>query len=273
MKKYLMIILLSFVISGIYCQEKSLWMGKYIQEYVTTTTLEIIDDNRISFYGNRKNIYYDDVVGDKFVKNGFYSISEENGIDYLSISWDDDKTTDKYLMIAGSGICFLYNSKYAFFMGIHSNLNFKWHKGYLTSGSISATSSLVEGNVTYSPYNILSAVLGECWAEGVSGHGIHQSITLDKSISDNFKNVFISIGFVSYDKPYLYRQNSRPKKIKIKRDGGEPIINELKDTPNFQPLVLPNGYAGDIILEILEVYEGTKYADTCVSALLLCYLE
>jgi hypothetical protein len=275
MKNYLLGILLSFVISGIRCQEKSLWTGKYIHEFfnVTTTTLEVIDDNRISFYGNREDFYRNDAKGDKFIKNGFYTLSEENGIDYLSVLWDDDKTIDKYLMIAGSGFCYLYNADgYPFFMGIHSNLNFEWHKPYGLAHSVSASSSLVEDSVIYCPDNI-DAKIGKCWAEGVRGQGIHERIIIDKDMRVNFKNIFISIGFVSYNKPYLYRQNSRPKKIRITIDGKGPIINELKDTPNFQPLVLPNGYTGNIILEILEVYEGTKYEDTCVNDLLFCFLD
>jgi hypothetical protein len=131
---------------------------------------------------------------------------------------------------------------------------------------------LTEGDVTYSPYKI-NRDIGECWAEGVSEQGIHESIIFLENMQDKFKNVFISIDFVSYNKPYLYRQNSRPKTIKITIGEGKPVIHELQDTPNYQPLVLPCGYTGKIKLEILEVYEGTKYEDTCINDLLLCFIE
>jgi hypothetical protein len=83
-------------------------LGKYIDQFwdVTTTTVEIIDNNRISFYGNRKYFYKDDIRGNDFTKNGFYTVLEENGVQYLSAVWDDDKATDKYLLIGRFRILF-----------------------------------------------------------------------------------------------------------------------------------------------------------------------
>jgi hypothetical protein len=72
MNKYFIGILLSFAIFDIYCQEESLLKGKYIyNEYNVSTTLEIINDNRISFYGNSYFFPMHNQVGDEFIKMVF----------------------------------------------------------------------------------------------------------------------------------------------------------------------------------------------------------
>jgi hypothetical protein len=80
-------------------------------------------------------------------------------------------------------------------------------------------------------------------------------------------SLHISIGFVSYDKPYLYSMNSRPQELRLSIDGKFSFIHHLLDTPNYQKIVLPQqlDYNDTLILEIISVYEGTKYQDTCIN--------
>jgi hypothetical protein len=54
----------------------------------------------------------------------------------------------------------------------------------------------------------------------------------------------------------------------IENNKKEELIFNLEDTPNPQKLSLGKYYDGPIELEILEVYEGTKYQDTCINGLI-----
>ena len=74
-------------------------------------------------------------------------------------------------------------------------------------------------------------------------------------------------GFVNTEKPYLYFQNARAKKILIKSSGFSFEV-ELEDTGNFQLIKLPDTIKdGDISIEILSSYEGTKYSDIVISGI------
>ena len=73
-------------------------------------------------------------------------------------------------------------------------------------------------------------------------------------------------GYISYEKPYLYKQNNRIKKIKVKgiKSGKEKILDVL-DTPHLQTVDISFiTKAEDIRVEIADVYKGTKYDDTCL---------
>lgn len=74
-------------------------------------------------------------------------------------------------------------------------------------------------------------------------------------------------GFVNAEKPYLFFQNARAKKILIKTKSFS-FETELEDTGNFQLIKLPNKInESDISIKILSSYEGTKYSDIVISGI------
>jgi hypothetical protein len=100
----------------------------------------------------------------------------------------------------------------------------------------------------------------------VPGHGIGEEIRIDTW----FPRLWISIGFVSYDRPELYELNGRPKRLRVVSEAtGEETYVDLEDTPNLQPIEVPGDWesAGDggIRLIIEDVYPGTRWDDTCVN--------
>lgn len=98
-------------------------------------------------------------------------------------------------------------------------------------------------------------------------------IYLESDSSMLFNTIVIANGFICFDKPYLYEQNSRVKKIRVSWENNTKDF-VLQDTPNFQILILSNKddlYKGDIQLEILEVYKGSKYSDIVISG--IYYIE
>ncbi|MBN2617209.1 MAG: hypothetical protein JXR64_02720 [Spirochaetales bacterium] len=75
-------------------------------------------------------------------------------------------------------------------------------------------------------------------------------------------------GFVSFEKPNLYEENSRVKKIKVTDTiSSKFIIFNIDDTPNPQLLKLGELKEWELSIEILDVYKGTKYSDTCINAI------
>lgn len=74
-------------------------------------------------------------------------------------------------------------------------------------------------------------------------------------------------GFVNAEKPYLYFQNARAKKVLIKTTSFSFEV-ELEDTGNFQLIKLPTPINdGDISIKVLSSYEGSKYSDIVISGI------
>ena len=116
----------------------------------------------------------------------------------------------------------------------------------------------------------------EPWVEGVDGYGIGEKIYITTFGS----SLFLLNGFYSYEKPYLWRQNSRVKKIKITvktHPEFSPLEVELEDTSLLQWIKLPEEYWRNqdekIEIEILQVYEGSKYQDTCINGIIISLVD
>ena len=136
----------------------------------------------------------------------------------------------------------------------------------------STTSELTEKGYTYSASNLRSRKIGCPWVEGVKGSGIGEKITIknkkeqlppwQKTYSGGALVIFN--GFISYEKPYLYEYNNRVKDLKVYTSNDEySFIVTLEDTPNPQIIFLPCE-SDNTILEILSVYKGSRYDDTCI---------
>lgn len=265
MKRFFSLLFLSIIVGNIYSQNLSFGDNEYADANDRTVGFTFYDGFRVKGYknGNSQGGYH----------TGSYTIAEEHGINYLIILWDD-KTWDKYLMIARINLKnkniydpYFYNADGEPFFSCGTFLNPEYITFFpfiISTDILSASSSLREGSKVFSTDNLISRI-GVCWAEGVRGHGIGEKIIF-KNNGNLFFDLSISIGYVSFEKPYLYRENSRPKKLRISFEGEEPKIIELADTPNLQYLgdIRTDGKK-DLWVEILEVYPGTKYTDTCIN--------
>jgi hypothetical protein len=136
---------------------------------------------------------------------------------------------------------------------------------------LKATSELSEKNIIYQAGNMLDLWKLVPWAEGVNGSGIGQKIEISKveNPDEHFRytGIALSNGFVDYNRPYLYEYNNRVKKIKVTgKNSNESIIIELEDTPHIQLFYFDfSSYQKSVEIEILEVYAGDKYNDTCIN--------
>ena len=104
------------------------------------------------------------------------------------------------------------------------------------------------------------------WVEAVPGSGIGEGFTLVNSWGKKYPYILLMNGYISYEKPYLYKQNNRIKKIKVTGlKSGKSKVLDVLDTPHPQTVDISfiTG-AEDIRVEIADVYKGTKYDDTCL---------
>lgn len=222
------------------------------------------------------------------VDEGNYTITLEYGVPYLTVKWDKYwGTENKYLyLFYGEGealyqTILLYDGNAEpFFIGTHVNgiletIFSDWGYGgdhRFTPGEFTATSSLQDGTGVFSTNN-LNLSIGKPWAEGVAGYGIGEKLTLCAGAFPlSQSNLYISIGFVSYSEPQLYEYNSRPAKIRLSH-GDDSIIVDLLDTPHFQFIDLPYWHDGNLEIEILDVYPGTKWQDTCINSILFSWSQ
>jgi len=245
------------------CQECYICYGSITYSNTETgKSFKFHKDNRITGYKNG-NL-------NASLHTGSYIINIEHRITFLLITWDDN-TSDRYLILYSSSFICLYNSNsFPFFEGetwFYIPSRFR----AIETRILSATSQLREGNILYSTDN-LDLRIGACWVEGVPGQGIGEKIIFSHQEPNNihFNLLRISIGFVSYTRPHLYEANSRPKKLRISLEGESPLIIDLLDTPNFQSLggIWWSGDSEkDLWIEILEVYPGSRFEDTCINAL------
>lgn len=146
--------------------------------------------------------------------------------------------------------------------------------------SIKASSYLVEGNVKYEPSNILNRIFIEYdyeynltkldyitppWVEGVKGYGIGEY--LDVEFDHAVSQIEILNGFVDLDRPWLFLENSRVKTLIIESlDGSFSKEYELKEFVEMSYIEFPCKTT-KVRMTIKDVYPGTKYDDTCITAL------
>jgi len=223
-------------------------------------TLSFSAPNRASFYSHARG-----------GRSGTYSIEHEYGIPFLHLNWDDG-TFSRYLMLVNEDIIALYadNTEPSWKAGWSYFGNGSTGRAFPIMGSITASSSLRWGNIHFAATaERLGLHINRVWAvEGGVGERLY--ITLPNQFAGS---LFISSGYVHFSRPYLFQANARPKRIRITsaRNETEFFEVELCDTPNFQTISFDANGMGEhenIILEILEIYSGTRYNHMAINSIL-----
>jgi hypothetical protein len=240
-----------------------------------TKTYQFTAPNKIEYaeYTSRQ------ILQEPYGKSGTYTIDDRNGILYINIHWDKfnypglgSPAYERYLMLVNNDFIIFYkDDSYAEFFGKYYRGSFndgaKLHNFWSYPYDVDASAYLVEGDIHYTPSKLVNWELNSAWA--VKG-GINESllININKVYRDRY--MYISIGYVAYSKPNLYRENARPKKIRIADYSNASNFRdiELADTPNHQEINI-NGLGDSIQITILEIYPGTRYDDTCINNILL----
>ncbi len=126
------------------------------------------------------------------------------------------------------------------------------------------SSFLKEKTKEYPVENLDKYYVDSPWVEGVNGDGIGEGFTIKSKRV--YPYLLIMNGYISYRKPYLYKQNNRIKKIKVTGvKSGKTAVLDVLDTPHPQTVDISFiTEVEDIRVEIQDVYKGTKYDDTCL---------
>lgn len=109
------------------------------------------------------------------------------------------------------------------------------------------------------------------WAEGVPGPGIGEWVELTPVNPTPLLAIGIWPGFQTGKKRELFTQNGRPARVEILLDGAHRFTATLGDRPEEQ-LIPVVGYpkpVSKVRITILEVFPGTRFADTCISRVVL----
>ncbi|MCR4939961.1 MAG: hypothetical protein K5930_07645 [Treponemataceae bacterium] len=262
MKRPMFVFILLFLASSVFCQNFT-----ESGEILTLDGLSFASDilNEIVFEnGEISIINYEGYFEEKrhIILNDKYDIEKKGSLVFLNLK----NESKSFLCLASDEVLLLYDEKNEspFFFGFSSMRGLELIS---QPDKITASSELLENDYVYSASNLGNFNLSQPWVEGVPGNGEGEYITL----SGNCTYIYLFNGYISYSKPYLYERNSRIKKIKITtntENGEKEFIFNLFDTPNPQKINLGERVTDDIKLEILEVYPGTKYQDTCLNALL-----
>ena len=148
-----------------------------------------------------------------------------------------------------------------------------WYCGGIID-TVKASSCLKPiGKINYKGSNAHDFNHESVWAEGAPGQGIGEYLVYEFPGScPRITTVKILNGYVKSEK--AWRENSRPKAIKMYYMGKPYAILELEDSRTLQcfevGLLGPHNEKAPewtLKFEILEVYPGTKYEDTVISEL------
>lgn len=152
------------------------------------------------------------------------------------------------------------------------------------SVNVKASSALKpHGKFSYSPSNIDDVSRENAWVEGVEGNGIGEYIEIEQSClirnseyetDINFTELCIVNGYAATEKNW--NENNRVKELKMYFDNKYVTTIVLEDVIKQQyidisefDLKVQNGETAKFKFEINDVYEGTKYNDTCITGLLI----
>ncbi len=211
-----------------------------------------------------------------------YTITHISGMPFIELSenmpsevayWMDYgknnniETSNKIMFLAFQG---KYKNMFAFTKGFRQDRTPLTTTRFDEWGNLykDCSSYLIEKDISYPVENLRKLVVDTPWVEGVPGDGIGEGFTIQNVQYKKPLGPYLLLinGYISYEKPYLYKQNNRVKKIKVTGlKSGKTKVLEVLDTPHPQTVDISFiTEPEDIRVEIADVYKGTKYDDTCL---------
>ena len=237
---------------------------------------------KLDFMSGKKGVLY----VDKEKYNFDYEFEINNGL--IFVTFKDDSLTSlfarekfsKCLILQGSIVEMANPRINNFSFGFSNKSNYKGLKSCVISpikedrilGNTqktytNVTSYLIEKNNSYKIENLNDYSPDTPWVENAPGDGIGEGFTIVDTSGHKYSYLLLMNGYISFEKPYLYSQNGRIKKLKISGcNSGVFNVVDVLDTPHPQTVdisFLPE--ADDIRIEIEDVYPGSNYNDTCLN--------
>lgn len=300
MKKIFLLTLVWILSITLYSQNFSI-QGKFFPDLYSTIEICYITDNSITFdYIDKledktltfKEVHKDGMLffemPEKFPKefNEYYyyynkEISTNNNMLILAGKQLTDKTNEYARLRTSADPILLFASTESFekpdplIAPSHHFVEVSFRKYYDCSSYLTET---IRGTTKeYKVENLCDYVVETPWVENVKGDGIGEGFTIKNGVPHEIAYPYLLImnGYISYQKPHLYKMNNRIKKIKVTGvKSGKSKVLDVLDTPHPQTVDISFiTDIEDIRVEIAEVYQGTKYDDTCINYLIPYYCE
>ena len=105
------------------------------------------------------------------------------------------------------------------------------------------------------------------WAEGKNNDGIGEYLEVEFNRETN--HMMVLNGYADFNKPDLFKSNNRVRRARIISES--PAFNftfQFNDDVRFSEIPFPQK-TRKVRMIIEDVYKGTKYSDTCISAIFL----
>jgi len=148
----------------------------------------------------------------------------------------------------------------------------QWRDGVIPDKDIAwdraSASSVLEGNHTrYGAMNIVDKNYDTAWAEGAAGYGIGEWIQVERNDHVDISKITITNGY--HKSQETYDNNGRLKRFRLDFSQGQYLYNEVdenKTNSRYITITFSRPIsANSIKLTILDVFEGSKYEDTCIT--------
>lgn len=148
----------------------------------------------------------------------------------------------------------------------------QWHDGKFPDESIgwdrARASSVLEGNqARYGAMNIIDKNPETAWVEGSKGYGINEWVQVERDGLEDISRILIVNGY--HKSQEIYDNNGRLKRFRLDFSQGQYIyyeVDENKTESNYIRITFDRPISTDAIkLTILDVFEGSKYEDTCIT--------
>lgn len=140
------------------------------------------------------------------------------------------------------------------------------HVGFKGITKAEATSTLPTDQYdSYGTDHLIDGDVTTCWAEGVSGLGVGESVTLSGDGTQTFSSFSIANGFQKSES--IYYKNPRATRLGVYVDGSKVMDVDLADSfGTTQSFTLPEPVDGtSITFKIEAATPGSKYEDTSIS--------
>ncbi|HNX60340.1 MAG TPA: WG repeat-containing protein, partial [Spirochaetota bacterium] len=128
--------------------------------------------------------------------------------------------------------------------------------------NITASSSLKDVDNDYNPDNVRDGTWIP-WVEGKSDDGFDEFVEMEFAEKVTVKEFYLKNG-IGIKK--FQDANNRVKKLSVSSESGDSCDAECEDVMEYRKISLADSVTGKKIrFKIKEVYQGTKYHDTCIS--------
>lgn len=147
-----------------------------------------------------------------------------------------------------------------------------WAEGHQRFKARASSTLAPVSNHTFGAEHLAELEPTAPWAEGVPGNGVGEWVELEPAQARPLLALVIRPGFrPPYGHPELFEQNGRPSRVEIILNGEHRFSATLGDAPSAQliPVLRYAKPVSKLRITILDVYPGSRYADTCISGVVL----